>query len=137
MPTSAPKSTVPYMSGGVLRADRYEVLSRLLTCQNMTIAQFAEQLPNLANGYVHTSVLDLTEPTDAYDFTLSFSAINVLQNGIPGPRPGASDAGASDPSGGISLPDAMNKQLGLKMELRKRPMQVLVIDHVEEKPIDN
>jgi uncharacterized protein (TIGR03435 family) len=46
-------------------------------------------------------------------------------------------AGASDPSGGISLPDAMNKQLGLKMELRKRPMQVLVIDHVEEKPIDN
>jgi uncharacterized protein (TIGR03435 family) len=113
------------------------VLSRLLTCRNMTIAQFAEQLPNLANGYVHTPVLDLTELTEHYDFTLSFSAIGVLQNGLPGQRPAAGGADASDPSGGISLPDAMNKQLGLKMELRKRPTQVLVIDHVEEKPTDN
>ncbi len=115
------------------------VLSRLLTCQNMTIAQLAEQLPNLANGYVHTPVLDLTELTDPYDFTLSFSAINVLQNGIPGPQSaqGESNANASDPSGGISLPDAMLKQLGVKMELKKRSMQVLVIDHVEEKPTEN
>jgi uncharacterized protein (TIGR03435 family) len=110
------------------------ILSRLLTCQNMTIAQLAEQLPNLANGYVHTLVLDSTGLTDAYDFTLSFSAIGVLQNGLPGQQ-GAPNA--SDPSGGISLPDAMNKQLGLKMELQKRPMQVLVIDHVEEKPTEN
>lgn len=113
------------------------VLSRLLTCQNMTIAQLAEQLPNLANGYVHTPVLDSTELTDAYDFTLSFSAINVLQSGVPGQQPADGAANASDPSGGISLPDAMNRQLGIRMELRKRPMQVLVIDHVEEKPTDN
>jgi len=113
------------------------VLSRLLTCQNMTIAQLAEQLPNLANGYVHTPVLDSTGLTDHYDFTLSFSAMGVLQNGVPGQQPGEGAANASDPSGGISLPDAMNKQLGIKMELKKRPMQVLVIDHVEEKPTDN
>jgi uncharacterized protein (TIGR03435 family) len=113
------------------------VLSRLLTCQNMTIAQFAEQLPNLANGYVHTPVLDSTGLTDHYDFTLSFSAIGVLQNGVPSQQPGEGQTNASDPSGGLSLPDAMNKQLGIKMELKKRPMQVLVIDHVEEKPTDN
>ena len=113
------------------------VLSRLLACQNMTIAQLAEQLPNLANGYVHTPVLDSTGLTDHYDFTLSFSAIGVLQNGVPAQQPGESASNASDPSGGISLPDAMNKQLGIKMELKKRPMQVLVIDHVEEKPTDN
>jgi uncharacterized protein (TIGR03435 family) len=46
-------------------------------------------------------------------------------------------AGVSDPSGALSLPDAVNKQLGLKLEMQKRPMQVLVIDHVEEKPTDN
>jgi uncharacterized protein (TIGR03435 family) len=113
------------------------VLSRLLTCQNMTIAQLAEQLPNLANGYVHTPVLDSTRLTDAYDITLSFSAIGVLQNGVPSQQPVAGEANASDPSGGISLPDAMYKQLGIKMEMKKRPMQVLVIDHVEEKPTDN
>lgn len=110
------------------------ILSRLLTCQNMTMAQFVEQLPNVANGYAHTPVLDSSGLTDAYDFTLSFSAIGVLQNGLPGQQ-GAPNA--SDPSGGISLPDAVSKQLGLKLELVKRPMQVLVIDHVEEKPTDN
>jgi uncharacterized protein (TIGR03435 family) len=113
------------------------VLSRLLTCQNMTLAQLAEQLPNLASGYVHTPVLDSTGLTDPYDFTLSFSAINVLQNGVPGQQPATGDSNASDPSGGLSLPDAMNKQLGIKMEMKKRPMQVLVIDHMEEKPTEN
>jgi uncharacterized protein (TIGR03435 family) len=113
------------------------VLSRLLTCRNMTIAQFAEQLPIRANGYVHTPVLDSTGLTDPYDFTLSFSAINVLQNGVPGQQPATGGENASDPSGGLSLPDALNKQLGIKMEIRKRPMQVLVIDHVEEKPTEN
>jgi uncharacterized protein (TIGR03435 family) len=108
------------------------VLSRLLSCQNMTIAQFADQLPNLASGYAHVPVLDSTGLTDPYDFTLSFSAIGVLQNGLP-----SVTGEKSDPSGGLSLPDAMNKQLGLKMDMQKRPTRVLVIDHVEEKPTDN
>ena len=55
------------------------VLSRYLTCHNMTIAQLAEQLPSLANGYVQTPVLDSTGLTDAYDFTLSFSAAGLLR----------------------------------------------------------
>jgi uncharacterized protein (TIGR03435 family) len=44
---------------------------------------------------------------------------------------------ASDPSGAITLFEAINKQLGLKLELQKRPVQVLVIDHVEPKPTEN
>ena len=39
-----------------------------------------------------------------------------------------------DPSGGLSVFDAVNKQLGLKLEMRKRPMPVLVIDSMQEKP---
>ena len=31
----------------------------------------------------------------------------------------------------------VSKQLGLKLELKKRQMQVLVIDHIEEKPTEN
>jgi len=31
----------------------------------------------------------------------------------------------------------MMKQLGLKLETLKRPLAVVVIDHVERKPIDN
>ena len=33
--------------------------------------------------------------------------------------------------------DAVNRQLGLKLEMRKRPMTVLVIDSMLEKPTDN
>jgi uncharacterized protein (TIGR03435 family) len=42
-----------------------------------------------------------------------------------------------DPNGAIPLPLAMEKQLGLKLELKKRPMPVLVVDHILQKPTDN
>jgi uncharacterized protein (TIGR03435 family) len=31
----------------------------------------------------------------------------------------------------------MEKQLGLKLQLQKRPASVLVIDHIEQKPTEN
>ena len=116
-------------------------LSRLVTAQNMTMAQFAEDLQRMAPGYIHNPVVDATGLEGAWDFTLSFTPVGALTGG--GGRGG--DAGqpagaapmASDPTGGLSLFDAVNKQLGLKLEMRKRVMPVLVIDHVEEKPTDN
>ena len=117
------------------------VLTRLMTCQNMTMAQFAEQLPLRANGYIHNEVLDATGLTDAYDFTLSFSAAGVGQLlAARGGEGGAGAAGApaaADPGGGLSLFDAVEKQLGVKLEMHKRPIPVLVIDHIDEKPTDN
>ncbi len=110
------------------------LLSRLLYCRNVTMAQFADQLPQQVNGYVHSAVLDKTGLTDAYDFTLSFSGMGILQSSLQGPgQPG----GVADPNGALSLPDAVSKQLGLKLELEKRPAPVLVIDHVERQPTDN
>jgi len=108
------------------------LLSRLLYCRNMTMAQFADLLPQQVNGYVHSAVLDKTGLTDAYDFTLSFSGIGILQDSLKG-QPG----GGTDPNGAISFPEAVSKQLGLKLELEKRPAPVLVIDHVEQKPTEN
>ncbi len=57
-----------------------------------------------------------------------------------GPPPGASATAASkttDPIGAHSLFDAVSKQLGLKSEKQRRPVPVLVIDHIEEKPTEN
>ena len=110
------------------------LLSRLLYCRNMTMAQFADQLPQQVNGYIHSAVLDKTGLTDAYDFTLSFSGIGILQSSLQSP---GQSAGAADPNGALSLPDAVSKQLGLKLELEKRPTPVLVIDHVERQPTEN
>ena len=110
------------------------VLSRLLYCRNMTMAQFAEQLPQQVNGYVHSAVLDKTGLTDAYDFTLSFSAYGILQESLRAPgQPGA----GAEPTGALSLSEAIGKQLGLKLDLEKRPAPVLVIDYVEQKPTEN
>jgi uncharacterized protein (TIGR03435 family) len=45
--------------------------------------------------------------------------------------------GATDPNGGLTLVEALDRQLGLKLNLQKHPAPVLVIDHVEQKPTDN
>ena len=114
------------------------ILGRLFYCQNMTIAQLADQLPNLAGGYIFTPVLDSTGLKDAYDFTLSFSTAGQLHSAPPPPT--STDPNApptSDPNGGLSLPDAMAHQLGVKLVKEKRPSPVLVIDHIEEQPTAN
>lgn len=121
------------------------VLGRLLTCQNMTMAQFAEQIPLRAGGYFRAGdvVLDQTGLKDAYDFTLSFSAAGLVpgtgNGGIvisAGGRGGDTPGNPSDPNGAISLQEALSKQLGLKLEQQKRDVQVVVLDHIEEKPTE-
>jgi uncharacterized protein (TIGR03435 family) len=114
--------------------DANPMLNRLVTCQNMTMAQFAEDLPRIAAGYIKEPVVDATGLDGAWDFTLNFTGVARLQ--APGAA-GAGALGASDPTGALSLFDALQKQLGVKLEMHKRPMPVLVIDHVEEKPINN
>ena len=84
--------------------------------------------------------MPLGSPTPI-DFTLSFSANGVAQfvaarGGEGGPAPAGAPA-AADPGGGLSLFDAVEKQLGVKLEMHKRPIPVLVIDHIDEKPTDN
>jgi uncharacterized protein (TIGR03435 family) len=118
----------------------------------MTMAQLGEKLQNIAGGYIHSVVLDKTGLDGGYDFTLSFSAAGLVNGGgrggggivfsnggqvavAGGPGGGAGDS--SDPNGAISLFDSMEKQLGIKLVEVKRPVPVLVIDHMEQKPTDN
>jgi uncharacterized protein (TIGR03435 family) len=119
------------------------ILGRLLYCRNMTMAQLADQLPSLAGGYIFTPVLDNTGLKDAFDFTLSFSTAGQLHSAAPPSTAAASAPNTGDPStaaepnGALSLPEAMAKQLGVKLVKEKRPSPVLVIDHIEEKPTEN
>jgi uncharacterized protein (TIGR03435 family) len=119
------------------------ILSRLFTCRNMTMAQFADRLQSLAPAYLRTPVVDGTGLEGAWDFTISFSPFGAAQPGRGGgggrgggPAPAAAaapqNAGeASDPNGALTIFEALNRQLGLKLEMQKRPMPVLVIDRVE------
>ena len=83
--------------------------------------------------------MDATGIDGAWDFTLTFSAVNLNLGGGArgGGLPSAGPGGPSDPNGQLSLFSAIDKQLGLKLEMHKRPEPVFVIDHIEEKPTDN
>jgi uncharacterized protein (TIGR03435 family) len=107
------------------------VLNRLMTCQNMTIAQIGDELQRWAGDYIYNTVADGTGLKGSYDFTLSFSSADKI-------LPTSGDAASgSDPNGALSVFDAVYRQLGLKLEKTKRPYPVLVIDHIEETPTEN
>lgn len=105
-------------------------LSQLLMCRNATIAQFATKLQELAPDEFDYPVEDATGLAGGWDFTLSFTPSWMLRAASRGTE-------APEPDGTLSLAEAISKQLGLKLEIRKRMLPAVVIDHMEEKPTEN
>jgi uncharacterized protein (TIGR03435 family) len=114
--------------------------SQVLTCQNITMAQFVDRLQNMAQE-LSWPVLDATGIEGGWDFTLMFSRnAGMMMGGGRGGEAGRAEAAmpsASEPTGALTLFEAVEKQLGLKLEIRKRSMPVIVIDHMEQKPTEN
>jgi uncharacterized protein (TIGR03435 family) len=138
-PATRTKFSDGSLQGGAVPI-RNSTPSRTVKFQNMTMAQFVETLRTIANNYVHSPVIDATGLEGGYDFTLTYSPISPDQLATVAaraPRPVDPNGGAADPIGGVSLFDAVEKQLGLKLVEQKRPVPVLVIDHIEEKPTEN
>jgi uncharacterized protein (TIGR03435 family) len=113
------------------------------------MAQFAERLQGAAPE-LNWPVLDATSIEGAWDFTLVYSmrfpAMMAMAGRGGGPvgggggepgLPAAGPASASDPTEGYTVFEAVEKQLGLRLEKQKRSMPVIVIDHFEQKPTDN
>jgi uncharacterized protein (TIGR03435 family) len=102
------------------------VLSGEVTAQAVPIAKLAHDLTQMLGH----PVSDKTELKGVYDFKLQFTPDDRLQppSGLAPnerlPVPPA-DSNAS------SLFDALQEQLGLKLELGKGPVEVIAIDHVE------
>ncbi len=96
---------------------------------------------DLLSRYTDRPVVDMTELKGRYDFTLEFTpedfrAMRIrsaLAAGITLP-PQALKLLAE--SSGDSLLAAVEK-LGLKLESRKAPLDVLVVDHIEKTPTEN
>ena len=109
-----------------------------LSCRNVTMAQFATRLPNVggASGYLNEHpMIDLTGLTGAYDFDLEWAPPNRVYGaaGRGGDGGASAMAGvtASRPDGGLTIFEAIDKQLGLKLAVEKHKMPILVIDHVD------
>jgi uncharacterized protein (TIGR03435 family) len=78
-------------------------------------------LAGALQGYVADPVVEMTGLTGIFDINLEFSADESL---------------APNATSGPSIFTAVQEQLGLKLEARKGPVEVVVIDHVE-KPSEN
>ena len=120
----------------VIRGDSQ--MNGILACQNTTMAQFAERLPNYAGAYIHPPMLDLTGLSGAYDFEISWTAKRFLPGQPMGPAaaPGAPADAATLP-GDITVFEALDRQLGLTAREEKHPQPVLVIDKASQHPSEN
>src|ERR1041385_2102338 len=85
----------------------------MVECHNLTAAEIADNLHRMAGGgYFDHDLIDETKLSGSFDFKLEWTA------------PVALVAKGAD---GISIFDAVEKQLGLKLELKDVPMPSLVI----------
>lgn len=93
----------------------------VITCSHVTMAEFASQLPRLAQGYMTEGleVLDQTDLKGTLDLSFKYS-----------PK---GEAGSDY----VSFFDALDKQLGLALTEVNTPQTVIVVDSVSETPTDN
>ena len=110
-----------------------------------TMDAFAGQLSALLDK----PVVDMTELKGGYKVPLEMGLMDLMAvaqklGGAAGMNLGAAGGGpaanpafaASDPGGGTSIKDSLQK-LGFRLEPRKLPIDVMVIDHLEKNPTDN
>jgi len=117
-------------SGAKLTAvkDDEQVATQIDTGANGAIA-FAkasiEQLAGTLSRQLNMPVEDATGLKGVFNFSLSYAEMRAA------PKPGEVDSDAP------SLFTAVQEQLGLKLEARKTPVEILVIDHAEKVPSGN
>ena len=93
-----------------------------------------QQLADNLARFVDRPVIDDTGLKGAYDFKLDFS-LEELKSLM---RTSGSDPNllAGIPDQGTSIMTSL-QSLGLKLEARKSPMEVLVVDKIEKSPTEN
>ena len=105
-----------------------------------------ESLAGMLTAQLDRPVFDMTELKGNYDFSLDWAPDGQGMMGRMGlggmlpPPPGAVEAPlapAGDGPAAASIFTAVQEQLGLKLEPRKGPVEMLVIDQMEKTPTDN
>ena len=110
-------------------------INAMISCKNTTMADLAMNIAQMANAYIDHPTVDATGLSGGWNFLIGWTPKAMMQ-----PAPGASQNGgptadAAVPDG-ITVFDALEKQLGLKLVKQKRSIPVIVVDHVDEKPIE-
>jgi uncharacterized protein (TIGR03435 family) len=84
------------------------------------------------SNFVDRVVVDHTGLSGTFDVSLDFMPTQMPAGFVRGPG----DSSASDPAAPPTIFTAVQEQLGLKLEAQTGPVDVVVIDHVEQ-PSEN
>jgi uncharacterized protein (TIGR03435 family) len=103
----------------------------MIACKNTSMGELAENLERMANAYIDHPIVDATGLEGGWNFLIGWTPKGMLQGQQ---NPSAAAGEASDPNG-ISVFEAVEKELGLKLVKQKRSIPVIVVDHVSEKPV--
>jgi uncharacterized protein (TIGR03435 family) len=134
---------IPFPSGG--RGGMFMMMTPFgtrLLAQRQTMQQLAERL----SSELSKPVTDATGLKPKYDFTLTYAREGLNNSGMmilgppPPPPPGEGGRGRGEPSDIEPLQTifaAVQSQLGLKLEPKKGPVDLLVVDHMEKTPTEN
>lgn len=99
--------------------------NRTLEGKGVTMEALATTLSRTYVSVLGRNVIDATGLTGTFDIHLKWAMDSI------GARAGAIDTTPQDPAG-PSIFTALQEQLGLKLQLTKGPVEVLVIDHIEK-----
>ena len=102
----------------------------MVRCTNLTMGEFAENLEQVT-GYFDHPIVDATGLQGGWNFLFGFS--RNRGQGLPNPNAQAGDA--PEPIG-MTMYEAVERMLGLKLVKEKRSIPVIVVDHVDEKPLE-
>jgi len=105
-------------------------MGTMVNCRNISMTEFAENL-NQATGFFDHPIVDATGLKGGWNFKIGWSRPNQG----PAPNPGAALGEATDPIGLTSY-DAVERQMGVKLVRQNRSIPVIVVDHVNEKPLE-
>ena len=94
-----------------------------------------ETLTMLLSRFERKTIVDRTDLKGFFQVRLEWTPESIR---ILPPRPDGTPVLLNGiPADGPSLVTAVQEQLGLRLESRKGPIEVLVIDHVEQTPSEN
>lgn len=102
----------------------------MVRCTNITMAEFAENLEQVT-GYFDHPIVDATGLQGGWNFLFGFSR----NQGQRLPNPNQQPGDGPEPIGMTSY-EAVERMLGIKLVKEKRSIPVIVVDHVDEKPIE-
>jgi uncharacterized protein (TIGR03435 family) len=125
------QTDAPDVKGGMGRAMmRFSMDEMALEGHGASMESLAHAIEQQLGG----TVVDKTGLTGRYDYTLKWSREGGAGSAVPfGPKSGAPDGGES-PAASTAPPlfTAIQEQLGLKLVSQKEPVEVVVIDQIQQ-----